>query len=131
MYGLIFIISFLYCWSLTYLKCWFYGEMTQWVKSTLMKVRVCSVFVCCSQLASEKALTIQQELSNHISDALDHAPSIIIFDDLDSIISSSSNLEGSQPSTSVVALTEFLTDIMDEYGVMILYGFLIPLSLEW
>jgi peroxin-1 len=96
-----------------------------------MKVRVCSVFVCCSQLASEKALTIQQELSNHISDALDHAPSIIIFDDLDSIISSSSNLEGSQPSTSVVALTEFLTDIMDEYGVMILYGFLIPLSLEW
>ncbi|XP_023924154.2 peroxisomal ATPase PEX1 isoform X1 [Quercus suber] len=74
------------------------------------------VFVCCSRLALEKASTIRQELSSHISDALDHAPSIIIFDDLDSIISSSSNLEGSQPSTSVVALMEFLTDIMDEYG---------------
>ncbi|KAM4088196.1 hypothetical protein ACB094_07G052300 [Castanea mollissima] len=74
------------------------------------------VFVCCSRLALEKASTIRQELSSHISDALDHAPSIIIFDDLDSIISFSSNLEGSQPSTSVVALMEFLTDIMDEYG---------------
>lgn len=89
-----------------------------------MKLRVCSVFVCCSRLALEKASTIRQELSSHISDALDHAPSIIIFDDLDSIISSSSsNLEGSQPSTSVVALMEFLTDIMDEYGVMIFMVF--------
>ena len=87
-----------------------------------MKLRVCSVFVCCSRLALEKASTIRQELSSHISDALDHAPSIIIFDDLDSIISSS-NLEGSQPSTSVVALMEFLTDIMDEYGVMIFMVF--------
>ncbi|KAE8009972.1 hypothetical protein FH972_006373 [Carpinus fangiana] len=74
------------------------------------------IFVSCSRLASEKAVIIQQELSSYISDALDHAPSIVIFDDLDSIISSSSDLEGSQPSTSVVALTEFLTDLMDEYG---------------
>ncbi|KAG7990266.1 hypothetical protein I3843_02G017200 [Carya illinoinensis] len=74
------------------------------------------VFVSCSQLATEKASIIRQELSSYISDALDHAPSIVIFDDLDSIISSSSDLEGSQPSISVAALTEFLTDIMDEYG---------------
>lgn len=74
------------------------------------------IFVTCSRLASEKALIIQQELSSYISDALDHAPSVLIFDDLDCIISSSSDLEGSQPSTSVVALTQFLTDIIDEYG---------------
>ncbi|KAI7999318.1 Peroxisome biogenesis protein 1 [Camellia lanceoleosa] len=37
------------------------------------------------------------------------------FDDLDSIISSSTDLEGSQPSSSVVELAQFLTDIMDEY----------------
>lgn len=80
----------------------------------------------CSQLATEKASIVRQELSSYISDALDHAPSIVIFDDLDSIISSSSDLEGSQPSTSVAALTEFLTDIMDEYGVRIIYGLLVP-----
>lgn len=88
-----------------------------------MWVYVRSVFVCCSQLATEKPLIIQQELSSYISDALDHAPSIVILDDLDSIISSSSNLEGSQPSTSVIALTEFLTDIVDEYGVIINHAF--------
>lgn len=78
----------------------------------------CRVYVCCSQLAMEKALTVRQALSSYISEALDHAPSLVILDDLDSIVSSSSDLEGSQPSTSVVALTEFLIDIMDEYGVI-------------
>lgn len=73
------------------------------------------IFVSCSGLALEKALTIRQALSSIISEALDHAPSVVIFDDLDSIISSSSDSEGSQPSASVVALTKFLTDIMDEY----------------
>jgi hypothetical protein len=81
----------------------------------------CRVYVCCSQLATEKALTIRQALSSYISEALDHAPSVVILDDLDSIVSSSSDSEGSQPSTSVVALTEFLTDIMDEYGVVFLF----------
>lgn len=74
------------------------------------------VFVSCSQLALEKAVTIRQALSSYLSDALDHVPSLVIFDDLDLIISSSSDLEGSQPSTSVTALTEYLTDILDEYG---------------
>ncbi|KDP37137.1 hypothetical protein JCGZ_06193 [Jatropha curcas] len=74
------------------------------------------VFVGCSGLALEKASTIRQALSSYISEALDHAPSLIIFDDLDSIISSSSDSEGHQPLASVVALTNFLTDIMDEYG---------------
>lgn len=92
----------------------------KYVYITLTNVYVCRVFVCCSRLSLEKGPIIRQALSNFISEALDHAPSIIIFDDLDSIISSSSSdLEGSQPSTSVIALTKFLVDIMDEYGVII------------
>ncbi|KAA3479125.1 peroxisome biogenesis protein 1 isoform X1 [Gossypium australe] len=74
------------------------------------------IFISCSGLSLEKAPTIRQALSNFISEALDHAPSVVVFDDLDSIIQSSSDSEGSQPSTSVVSLTKFLTDIMDEFG---------------
>lgn len=91
----------------------------KYVYITLTNVYVCRVFVCCSRLSLEKGPIIRQALSNFISEALDHAPSIVIFDDLDSIISSSSEPEGSQPSTSVIALTKFLVDIMDEYGVII------------
>lgn len=91
----------------------------KYVYITLTNVYVCRVFVCCSRLSLEKGPIIRQALSNFISEALDHAPSIFIFDDLDSIISSSSDPEGSQPSTSVIALTKFLVDIMDEYGVII------------
>ena len=80
------------------------------------------MFVCCSKLAVEKAQTIRQALSGYISEALDHAPSLVIFDDLDCIISSSSDSEGSQLSSSVTALTEFLTDIIDEYGVLICWS---------
>lgn len=65
----------------------------------------------------EKASTIRQALSGFVSEALDHAPSVVIFDDLDSIMSSSTDLEGSQPSSSSVELTQFLTDVMDEYAV--------------
>lgn len=91
----------------------------KYVYITLTNVYVCRVFVCCSRLSLEKGPIIRQALSNFISEALGHAPSIVIFDDLDSIISSSSDPEGSQPSTSVIALTKFLVDIMDEYGVII------------
>lgn len=91
----------------------------KYVYITLTNVYVCRVFVCCSRLSLEKGPIIRQALSNFISEALDHAPSIVIFDNLDSIISSSSDPEGSQPSTSVIALTRFLVDIMDEYGVII------------
>ncbi|KAG9149165.1 hypothetical protein Leryth_003159 [Lithospermum erythrorhizon] len=75
-----------------------------------------TVHVCCSHLTSEKPSTLRQTLLGYISEALDHAPSAIIFDDLDSIISSGTELEGSQSSSHSVALTEFLADIMDEYG---------------
>ncbi|GAB2284824.1 hypothetical protein Dimus_019277 [Dionaea muscipula] len=73
------------------------------------------VFVCCSALASENIRNIRQQLCARISEALDHSPSIIVFDDLDSIISSSLESERSQASASVFALTEFILSIMDEY----------------
>lgn len=74
-----------------------------------------TIFVSCSKLALEKVPIIRQELANHITEALNHAPSVVIFDDLDGIISTSDS-EGSQPSMSVAGLTDFLVNIMDEYG---------------
>lgn len=77
---------------------------------------LCRIFVSCSKLALEKVPIIRQEIANHINEAINHAPSIVIFDDLDSIVSTHDS-EGSQPSTSVAGLSDFLVDIMDEYGV--------------
>ncbi|GLU22567.1 hypothetical protein SLE2022_386330 [Rubroshorea leprosula] len=74
------------------------------------------IFINCSELAAEKGPTIRHALSNFVSEALDHSPSVVILDDLDSIISTSSDSEGSQPSNPDVSLVKFLTDVMDEYG---------------
>ncbi|KAI3965795.1 hypothetical protein MKX01_010752 [Papaver californicum] len=74
------------------------------------------VFVSCSSLALEKLPKIQEAISGYISEALDHSPSVVILDDLDSIVSSPSDSEGSQQSTSTIAFVEFLTDLMDEYA---------------
>lgn len=75
-----------------------------------------TVFINCSKLTSVKlSTTIRQAISGYISEALDHAPSVLIFDDLDSLVSSSTDLEGSQQSASSSALTQFLEDIWDEY----------------
>ncbi|XP_076917911.1 peroxisomal ATPase PEX1-like [Bidens hawaiensis] len=73
------------------------------------------VYVSCSKLASSKSQTIQQTVSNYISEALDHAPSLVVLDDLDSIISSPNNSEDHHSSSSSTALMEFLTGILDEY----------------
>ena len=77
---------------------------------------LCRIFVSCSKLALEKVPVIRQELANHVTEALNHAPSVVIFDDLDSIISTPDS-EGSQLLMSVAGLTDFLIDIMDEYRV--------------
>ncbi|KAF5200132.1 Atp-dependent zinc metalloprotease ftsh [Thalictrum thalictroides] len=74
------------------------------------------VYISCSRLSLEKPSTIQQELEKYLSEARDHSPSLLIFDDLDSIVSSSSDSEGSQTSTSADALITFLMEIMDEFG---------------
>ncbi|PKU63684.1 peroxisome biogenesis protein 1 isoform X1 [Dendrobium catenatum] len=73
------------------------------------------VFIGCSKLALEKSQTIRQAIADYVSEALVHSPSIIVFDDLDNIISFSSDSEGLQTSTSVTGLANFLIDIMDEY----------------
>ncbi|CAH2073519.1 unnamed protein product [Thlaspi arvense] len=73
------------------------------------------ILVSCSALALEKVQHIRQVLSSVIAEGLEHAPSVIILDDLDSIISSSSDNEGTQASNAVTMLTKFLTDIIDDY----------------
>lgn len=78
------------------------------------------VYVCCSGLALEKGPAVHQALSSVISEALVHAPSIVILDDLDSIVSSNSASDGSPSSTSVTAVTKFLVDMIDEFEVIVL-----------
>ncbi|CAA7027029.1 unnamed protein product [Microthlaspi erraticum] len=74
------------------------------------------ILVSCSALALEKVQHIRQVLSSVIAEGLEHAPSVIILDDLDSIISSSSDNEGTQASNAITMLTKFLTDVIDDYG---------------
>ncbi|KAM0950778.1 putative AAA+ ATPase domain, ATPase, AAA-type, core, aspartate decarboxylase-like domain superfamily [Dioscorea sansibarensis] len=74
------------------------------------------VFVSCSKLALERSQTIRQAIAHSVSEALVHAPSLLIFDDLDRIISLSSEAEGAQPSRSITTLMKLFTDIMDEYA---------------
>lgn len=75
-----------------------------------------TVFINCSKLASEKqSTTINQAISGYISEALDHAPSVLIFDDLDSLVSYSTDLDGSRQSASSAVFTQFLEDMWDEY----------------
>ncbi|XP_071737783.1 peroxisomal ATPase PEX1 [Rutidosis leptorrhynchoides] len=73
------------------------------------------VYVGCSRLVTSKPQAINQALSSYISEALDHAPSLVVLDDLDSIITSSNNPEDSHSSSSSTLLMEFLTGILDEY----------------
>lgn len=69
----------------------------------------------CSKLASSKSQTIHQALSIYVSEALNHAPSLVVLDDLDSIIASPNNSEEHLSSSSSTLLIEFLTGILDEY----------------
>ncbi|GLJ21358.1 hypothetical protein SUGI_0392840 [Cryptomeria japonica] len=71
------------------------------------------VFVKCSELASEQAEVIRDVLWRAVSEALDHTPSILVLDDLDSAISSSSDSEGSEHSRSATGLAEFFADLID------------------
>ncbi|KAH0681314.1 hypothetical protein KY284_022399 [Solanum tuberosum] len=73
------------------------------------------IFLSCSKLALEKPSAIRQTLLSYVADALDHAPSVVVFDDLDSIVAASSESEASQPSSSSAVLAEYFADIMDEY----------------
>ncbi|KAF3771616.1 Peroxisome biogenesis protein 1 [Nymphaea thermarum] len=76
------------------------------------------VFVRCSKLAVEKLQSVRQGLANYISEALDHSPSLVIFDDLDNVLSSSSEPEASPASNAVISVAEFLSDVIDEFRLM-------------
>ncbi|XP_020586378.1 peroxisome biogenesis protein 1 isoform X2 [Phalaenopsis equestris] len=73
------------------------------------------IFISCSKLALEKGQTIRQAIADYVSEALLHSPAIVVFDDIDYIITLSPDSEGSQTLNSVTSLTNFLIDIMDEY----------------
>ncbi|KAJ3678322.1 hypothetical protein LUZ60_002125 [Juncus effusus] len=73
------------------------------------------VYISCSKLAVEKNAKIKQTISERISDAWAHAPSIVIFDDLDNIIQSSSESDGSQPSNSSDSLSKYLIELINEF----------------
>jgi peroxin-1 len=75
----------------------------------------------CSKLAIGKAKETRQTIEDCISEALLHSPSVIIFDDLDNIISVSSDPQVSQSSSSSDSLVRYLTDILDEYKVSMIY----------
>ena len=77
------------------------------------------IYIDCSKLALGKAKETRQEIEDRMSEALLHSPSIIIFDDLDSVISVSSDPQVSQSSSSSDSRVRYLTDIMDEYKVRI------------
>ncbi|KAM3190255.1 hypothetical protein ACQJBY_068446 [Aegilops geniculata] len=73
------------------------------------------IYMDCSKLAIGKAKETRQTIEESISEALLHSPSIIIFDDLDNVISVSSDPQVSQSSSSSDSLVRYLTDILDEY----------------
>jgi peroxin-1 len=72
------------------------------------------VIVRCNELVGEQAGSIRNVLHDAISEALDHAPALIILDDLDALLPKE---EGPEPATVVMALAEFLGDLMDLYQV--------------
>lgn len=68
-------------------------------------------------LASENSQTIQKTITAYLHDALVHSPSLVIFDDIDKLVPSSSELEESQSFNSIDQLVGFFTRFLDEYGV--------------
>lgn len=68
----------------------------------------------CNELVGEQAGSIRNVLQDAVSEALDHAPALIILDDLDSLLPKE---EGPEPATVVMALSEFLGDLMDLHQV--------------
>ncbi|CAM0911659.1 unnamed protein product [Alopecurus aequalis] len=73
------------------------------------------IYMDCSKLGIGKAKETRQIIEDSISEALLHSPSVIIFDDLDNVISVSSDPQVSQSSSSSDSLVRYLTDILDEY----------------
>eukprot|EP00250_Pteridium_aquilinum_P022401 c25371_g1_i3 orf=160-3567(+) len=73
------------------------------------------VIVKCAKLVGEQAQAIRAAIEEAVFEALQHAPSLIILDDLDMAIPSNLNSENSEPSTSSVVLSEYLSDLLDTF----------------
>ncbi|KAJ4773336.1 hypothetical protein LUZ62_063044 [Rhynchospora pubera] len=71
------------------------------------------VYIDCSKL-EENGTKIRQSISDYLSDALIHAPSVVIFDNLDEIISNpSDSAEGRSEASN--SFTKYLAELIDEY----------------
>jgi hypothetical protein len=73
----------------------------------------------CGELVGGEAGMVWRVLEDVVAEAVNHAPSLIILDDLDGLIPF--GLEGPKPATTVVALAEFLGDLIDLYQVYFVY----------
>ncbi|XP_006660378.3 peroxisome biogenesis protein 1 [Oryza brachyantha] len=73
------------------------------------------IYIDCSKLALGKAKETKKTIEDSICEALLHAPSAIIFDDLDNVVSVSSDPQAPQSSSSSDSIVRYLADIMDEY----------------
>lgn len=72
------------------------------------------VYVACSKLAIENNKNQLQAIADCIYEAIVHFPSIVVFDDLESLISFSSENKKSQ-SSNPSAIVKYLVDVLDDY----------------
>ena len=89
---------------------------------------ICRVYVDCPKLATEKNKKQLQQIADYIYEAIVHSPSVVIFDDLDSLISFSPDNLKSQSSYSS-AIVKYLIDMLDEYRVSPSRSFTLSLSI--
>ncbi|BBN13818.1 peroxin-1 [Marchantia polymorpha subsp. ruderalis] len=70
------------------------------------------VVVRCTELVGEQAMRIRGVLQDAVLEAVHHAPSLIILDDLDSLLSAAES-DGPEPGVAVLSIAEYLADLMD------------------
>jgi hypothetical protein len=87
---------------------------------------ICRVYIDCSKLAIENNKKQLQAIAEYIYEAIVHSPSIVLFDDLDSLISFSPDNRKSQSSDSG-AIAKYLVHVIDEYRVSLSLSFTILL----
>ncbi|KAL2623219.1 hypothetical protein R1flu_003424 [Riccia fluitans] len=70
------------------------------------------VMLPCAELVGEQAMLIREVLYNAVLEAVHHAPSLIILDDLDALLSAGES-EGPEPGIAVLSIAEYMADLMD------------------
>jgi hypothetical protein len=82
---------------------------------------LCRVYIDCSKLAIENNKKQIQAIAEYIYEAIVHSPSIVVFDDLHSLISFSPDNQKSQ------SIAKYLVDVLDEYRVSLPLKFYTPI----